>query len=122
MAKKLPPIPKGTEITGAITKHMDRRYLSSLDLMGLGVVELTVERVEKHDEIKYGNGSTDQDVILMYFVGSDKPLSLNTCNIKMIVRCLKTAKVSEWKGKKIKLEVQIVKAFGKMQPAVRVVG
>ena len=60
-------IPKGKEITDAITKHMDRRFLSSLDLMGQGKVELTIDRVEKHDSLRYRNGNTDSNAILIYF-------------------------------------------------------
>ena len=113
-------IPKGQEITDQITKHMDRNYLSSLDLIGQGVVELTIERVEKHALLKYKNGNTDKDAILMFFKGTDKPLKLCSTNIKSIIMVLKTAKVADWKGKKIKLEVQTVKAFGGMKPAVRI--
>ena len=114
-------IPKGKEITDQITKHMDRNYLSSLDLMGQPPVELTIERVEKHAKLTYRNGNTDKDAILVYFKETDKPLKLNACNIKAIIMFLNTTKVSEWKGKKIKLEVQKVKAFGSLRPAVRVI-
>jgi len=114
------PIPKGEEITGAITKHMDRRFLSSLDLVGMGEVEVTIDRVEKHGQLEYLNGNKDENAILIYFKGSDKPLKLCNTNIKAIIANMGTAKVEEWKGRKITLKVEKVKAFGKVTDAVRV--
>ena len=118
---KLKPIPKGEVIEDAITKHMDRRFLSSLDFMGQGIVELTIDRIEKHKTITYANGKTEENVILAYFKGTDKPLSLCSTNIKAIVSILQTTKVSEWSGRKIKVTVKVVDVFGKQKPAVRVV-
>ena len=115
-------IPKGEVIVDSITKHMDRRFLSSLDLMGAGDVSLTIDRVEHLTSIEYANGNTDTNVIMIYFKESQKPLSLNVTNIKAIVAIAGTNKAGEWTGKKVKLAVKKVKAFGKMQDAVRVVG
>lgn len=118
----LKPLPKGEIITDSITKHMDRRFLSSLDLVGAGDVKLTIDRVEHHDTIKYANGSKAENVNLLYFAGTDKPLALNATNIKAIVSITGTNKAGEWKGKIITLAVKKVDAFGKMTDAVRVVG
>ena len=121
MAKKLPPIPKGTEVTDAITKHMDRRFLSSLDLIGQGKLTLTIDRVEKLAELTYGTGRTDTNVKLVYFAGTDKPLKLCVENIRRIIQLFGTGKVSEWKGKKVTFHIETVKVKGKDTPAVRVV-
>lgn len=118
----LKAIPAGEVITDSITKHIDKRFLSSVDIIGLGVVELVIDRVEKHKVLQYQNGNKDENAILIYFKGSEKPLKLCKTNITLIIQALKTAKVSDWTGKKIKLEVQNVKAFGAIKPAVRVVG
>ena len=115
------PIPKGVEITDAITKHMDRRFLSAIDLIGLGRVAVEIDRVEGHKKLDFLNGNSQEGALLMYFKGSDKPLSLCKTNIKAIILSTGSTKVEDWKGKKISLEVQNVKAFGKVQPAVRVV-
>ena len=115
-------IPKGDVITDSITKHMDRRFLSSIDLVGAGEVELTIDRVEHLAEIKYANGNKDANVNLLYFKETDKPLTLNVTNIKAIVSFTGTNKAGEWSGKKVKLAAKKVQAFGKMQDAVRIVG
>lgn len=117
----LKPIPKGELIEDAITKHMDRRFLSSLDLIGCGAIELTIDRVEKHARLEYGTGNTDENVMLIYFKENPaKPLKLCKTNIALIIMSLGSTKVSDWAGKKIRLEVQKVQAFGKTRPAVRV--
>jgi len=114
-------IPKGVEITDSITKHIDKNYLSSLDLMGQGVVELTIDRCEKHETLTYNTGESDKNAILMYFRETPKPLKLCKTNIKSIATIFKSSKVADWLGKKIKLTVKTVAAFGKQKPAVRVV-
>ena len=115
------PVPKGVEITDNITKHMDRRFISSIDLMGAGKVILTIDRVEGHKKLNFLNDNSKDNALLIYFKESKKPLLLCKTNIKAIAFSVGSAKVEDWKGKKIGLEVQNVKCFGKIQPAVRVV-
>lgn len=118
----LKPLPKGEEVTDSITKHIDKRFLSSIDLIGQGEVAMVIDRVEHHANITYANGKKDEKVNLIYFVGTDKPLALNVTNIKSIVSLVGSNKVSDWKGKKIKLAVKKVKAFDEVKDAVRVIG
>jgi hypothetical protein len=115
------PIPKGQELTGAITKHMDRRFLSSIDLAGQGVVELEIDRIEKLDELKYDNGQRETNAILCYFKSpKDRPLVLKATHIKAITRRLKTNNVQDWVGAKIPFHAIEERAFGEMQLCVRV--
>jgi hypothetical protein len=116
------PIPAGEEITGAITKHMDRRFLSSIDFMGLGDVALTIGRCEKLAELRYLNGNTEKNAILLYFVETSKPLVLNTTNIRSIVELTGTTKVKDWAGVKITLYTIEGTFFGKPGHAVRIKG
>jgi len=122
MAKKSKAIPKGEEVLGSVTKFMDRNYLSSLDLIGAGDVKLEIDRVEHHDKITFANGNTKENALLMYFVGTNKPLDLNSTNIRAIIAILGTSQGREWKGKNITLAVKKVSAFSKTVDAVRVVG
>jgi hypothetical protein len=115
-------IPKGIEITDAITKHMDRRFLSSLDLAGQGQVALTIERVEKHAKLDYLNGNSEENAIVLYFAETPRPLTLKPTNIAAIIDAVGSNKVSDWKGKRIMLEARKVLAFGKQSLAVRVIG
>jgi len=116
------PIGKGKEITGSIAKELDRRFLSSLDLAGCGDVKVKIDRVEKHAKLDYLNGNSENNALLCYFEGSDKPLKLNTTNIRAIIGALGTNVVKDWNGREIVLAVKRVQAFGKTVDAVRVVG
>jgi hypothetical protein len=114
------PIPEGENITGSITKHMDRRFLSSVDLAGQGTVWLTVDHLSKHKELVYQNGQKDADVILMHFKELDRPLKLNATNIKAIILRTGTSKVDDWAGVKIPLKAEPGTYFGQPGFAVRV--
>jgi len=113
-------IPKGREIKGAITKEMDRRFLSSVDLAGQGTVGFTIDRVEKHEMLKYKNGQKKENAILCHFKEMDRPLELNATNIKSIITVTGTNKVSEWVGVKLGLMAVEGVYFGKKGLAVRV--
>ena len=114
-------IPAGKEITGPITKHMDRRFMSSLDLVGVGEITLTIDRVMLIDTLKYGNGDTNENVKLLYFTETPKPLALCDTNIKALIVILGSNKPADWKGRKIVMHTEKVMAFGKQVDAVRFV-
>lgn len=118
----LDPIPKGKAILDSIAKHDDRRLLSSTDLIGQGVVEVIIDRVELVDSIDLDGSKKAANVKLMYFKNVSKPLWLKAVHIQSICAALETNIVEKWLGKKIKLAVKNVKAFGEMKPAIRVVG
>jgi len=114
-------IPEGKPVEDAYTKHIDKDFLSSADLIGQGTVEMTIEKVVSVDEIDFGERKKKK-VLLMYFKETPKPLMLISTNARMIAYKFKSNVIKNWLGKKIKLAVQEVKAFGSMKPAVRVVG
>jgi len=116
------PIPEGEVIEDAITKHMDRRFLSSIDLAGQGVVDLKISRIEKLPELRYDNGKVEKNAILCYFtMPADRPLVLKPVHIKAIISKLGTNNVKEWVGKSLPFHAKEGNFFGKQQLAVRVV-
>jgi len=114
------PVPEGREITGSVAKEMDSRFLNRRFFMGQGTIPLTIERVEKVDELKYENGTKDKDVILAYFKETPLPLKLCNTNIDSIIMVTGTGKVSEWKGMQIGFHNVEGNWFNKIQFAVRV--
>ena len=123
-------VPKGKEITGAITKHLDQSYMSALDLIGSesGIV-VTIDRVEKHDLLRFNNGNTEANALLLYVEESERPLLLKPCHIKGdkkikgtsgIIQETGTAIVKNWKGKKITLYAAEGTWFGEAGVAIRV--
>lgn len=65
-----------------------------------------------------GKGSGDECVVAE-LVGL-KPMILNSTNLKTITKLLGSAFIEDWKGQKIELNVQKVKAFGEVHDALRV--
>lgn len=105
------PLPKGKPIDGDMTAALDPRFLNALVLQaalektGKDKLEVTMDRVEFHETLKYENGQTDQNAYLLYFKGSDKPLKLNNTNIKRIIPQHGTMGKG-WHGKKILLGLE----------------
>ena len=120
MSKKPSPIPKGVEVKGAYTKYIERRFLSSVDLIGQGVVRLTVTSVTLHETLKYDNGQLDSDVILIHFSEIHRPLKLNSTNMKAITNLVGSNKFEDWEGHKIPFAAIPGTYFGEKGYAVRV--
>lgn len=124
-ANGAPAIPDSVAITGSVAAHMDARFLSSYDLIGMKDIELTISRVELAENVSFFDLKARKETlkrksILVYFEGAKKPLVLNVTNTKTIIEKLGTNKGSEWIGKKITLYVTRVKAFGASVNAIRV--
>jgi len=113
------PIPVGEEITGSIAKHMDRRFLGSIDLVGYDETNVTIKRVELHKNIKFENGKKETNVKMIYFEENEKPLVIRDVHIKAITTALGTVKVKEWKGRKVTMYTEFGRWFGKDQFAIR---
>ena len=123
------PIPQGKQITGDMLEGMDNRFLNSLllktalDKVGSDTLEVTIDRVEHHDVLQYQNGQKAENAKLLYFVGSERPLKLNTTNIKRIASQHGGYDADGWHGKKIRLCIEQTRRpdlGGKQGPCVRV--
>jgi hypothetical protein len=106
------PIPEGQPVEGDMTAALDSRFLNSLVLQGAmeksgkDFVPVVVDRVEFHETLVYENKQKDQDVYLLYFKGSDKPLKLNATNTKAIIMQHGTIGKG-WHGKKLALGIDM---------------
>jgi hypothetical protein len=102
------PIPKGQLVEGDVIATLDMRFLNALVLQGAlentgkEYLPVTIDRVERHDELKYENGVKDHNAVLLYFKGSKRPLKLNTTNLRAIASQHGTIG-KNWHGKKIAL-------------------
>ena len=121
------PIPQGKIVDGDITAALDSRFLNSivlqgaLDKRGSETMDVTIDRIEHHDVLKYENGQKAEDVYLLYFKGSDKPLKLAKTNIKRLILMLGTIGAG-WHNQKVQLCIENsfrpdLKAIG---PCVRI--
>lgn len=92
-------------------------YLQGIHLAGMGEVMLTI-RLAHEEAITNQNGTRQAWVV--YFQESHKGLILNKTNTVAIVNSTGERDTDKWPGKVIRVKAEVVKAFGKEGPAVRV--
>ncbi len=94
-----------------MTNALDSRFLNAmvlrgaLEKKGTDKLDVTIDRIEFHEMLKYENGQKDPNVYLMYFKGSDKPLKLAKTNIRRIIG-MHGAMGKNWHGKQISLVIE----------------
>ena len=103
-------------------KLTDPNYLGSWDFAPGEVRTLTIERVLQEKVIDMEKGGTaKKDCTIAHFVEKCKPMILNKTNCKTIAALLNTPYIEEWAGHRIKIHVEKVKAFGRLEDALRVI-
>ena len=100
-------------------KLFDNRFIGSWDLEGRESITLEIKEV-KVEEVQNTTGKVEKRPVL-HFAGTktDKGMVLNKTNAKAIAAEHGT-NVDDWVGKKIKLVVRPVSAFGSTTDALRV--
>jgi len=94
-------------------------YLGAWDFQE-GEVKITIVKDVKQDEVYDPKSRTKEDCTTVSFSNGPKPLILNTTNAKAISKIVGSPYVEDWIGKSIPLQVELVKAFNEIVPAVRV--
>lgn len=80
---------------------------------------LTIQEVKR--EVVTGTDGKKEECTVVYFAERGyKPMILNATNAKTIQKIYKTPYIEEWKGKKIQLFADKVKAFGELVEALRI--
>ena len=97
-------------------KMTNTNYFGSWDLpegkdMIVRIIEIRQEMVQN------AQGREEKAVAV---IEGQKPLILNTTNMKSIAKALGTPYVEEWAGRKVQLYAEKVAAFGEITEAVRV--
>jgi hypothetical protein len=72
------------------------------------------------NEIVTGPDGKKEECMVMTFVENVKPMIVNSTNAKTIQKLYKTPYIEEWRGRKIQLFVDQVKAFGEVVDALRI--
>lgn len=105
------------ELTGDYRKFMDKNYLGSWDVPDGEDLILTIHHCEQND---VQNERGTEKKLVLYFVEDYKPMILNTVNSESISEAHGSKKVENWKGKRIAIFTEKVKAFGSMKDALRI--
>lgn len=94
-------------------------YLGSWDLYDLNSQEITVTIKDIKDEEVINNGKSECCTVA-YFVEDCKPMILNLTNKKTLAKLYKTKDSNVLIGKRITVNYEKVKAFGKISDALRI--
>lgn len=100
------------------------KKLTNPDYLGAYSIEdnkdlvLTIGTV-KVEQVTGSDGKKDECVVC-YWKEPMKPMILNSTNMKMIQKLLKSAYIEDWSGHKIQIGIEKVKAFGDVVEALRV--
>jgi hypothetical protein len=78
---------------------------------------VTLVKVEKK-KVKGADGKDSECIVAT--TNETKPIILNKTNCKTITRLFQTPAIEKWAGRKVKIGVDKVKAFGDMTDALRV--
>lgn len=107
-----------------MAEYTHYRKLFNPDYIGAWAFEPKEGKTVTIDYVKVeavvGVDGKREECTVVHFVEDVKPLILNATNGKMITKVLGTPYIEEWRGERIKLHVQKVRAFGDVVDAVRV--
>ena len=97
-------------------KMTNTNYFGSWDLPeGKDMIVRIIE--VKQEMIQNAQGREEKAVAV---IEGQKPLILNTTNMKSIAKALGTPYIEEWAGRKVQLYSEKIAAFGEITEAVRV--
>jgi hypothetical protein len=93
-------------------------YLGSYSLLPNEEKTLTIKETKKV-KVKGPDGK-EQECFVAYFSENEKPMILNKTNCKTISKVYNSPYIEQWKGIRIVVFAQSVKAFGDVVDALRV--
>lgn len=100
-------------------KLTNPNYLGAYSIEDGQDLVLTIGKVS--DEMVIGaDGKKEECVVCRFLEPNTKPMILNSTNMKMISKLLKSPYIENWTGLKIQIGTEKVKAFGEVVDALRV--
>jgi hypothetical protein len=91
--------------SGTVSQMRNSPWLASEDLLGLGEVEVKIESVHEHRNVKMDGGRTEPVIYALKYEGKDKQMILNATNRKALSHAF-GAKTQGWIGQKVFLRAQ----------------
>ena len=82
--------------------------------------DLVVTIKEVKNEIVTGPDGKKEECMVMTFMENVKPMIVNSTNAKTITKIYKTPYIEDWRGRKIQLFIDRIKAFGETVEALRI--
>jgi len=106
-----------------MAEHIHWKKTTNPDYLGAYAFDDGKDMVVQIKDVKIEtvqNQQGKEEKPVMHFEGDVKPLILNTTNMKTIEKVTGSPYMDEWVGKKLRLYVTMVSAFGTTTEAVRV--
>ena len=99
---KLPALPKGEQINGSVlAKNQDKRFINALDLLGMGTINVEIDRVKGIDHVQFANGQSAANAVFIYIKDKDKPINASKACLKSAVMQFGSSNPSDWLSKKV---------------------
>jgi hypothetical protein len=99
-------------------KLTNPNYIGAHDLQPGQEVKITFTKVVQ--EMVKGQDGKEEQCVVAYLKGAQKPMILNKTNMKIITKVLDTPYVEQWIDKSVIIYAAKVKAFGELTDALRV--
>jgi len=100
-------------------KLTNPNYLGSWDFNKGEERVLTINNVVQEEVFNPGENAK-KSCIVAYFKGNSKPMVLNKTNCKTLEALCKSKYIEDWAGHSIIVHTEKVKAFGKLEDALRI--
>jgi hypothetical protein len=111
---------KTEKFEGSVSQMIDSPWLASSDIDGLGEVELEIEGVFKHIDVKMHLGKVEPVLYALKFKGKEKQMVLNNVN-KRAMSNMFSADTRKWVGQKIRLFIlEGIKLKGEVTRGLRI--
>lgn len=99
-------------------KLTNPNYLGAYSIENGQDLILTIDFV-REEKVTGTDGKKD-DCVVCYFKGKQKPMILNSTNMKTISKLYGSPYIEDWHGKQIQIGIEKIKAFGEIVDALRV--
>lgn len=99
-------------------KLTNPNYLGAYSLDNGADIVLTIREVKMEPVI--GSDGKREDCAVCYWVESEKPMIMNTTNLKMVAKLTGSDYIENWPGTKVRIGTEKVRAFGTVTDALRI--
>ena len=99
-------------------KLTNPNYLGAYSLDDGKDIVLTIRELRLEPVV--GSDGKREDCAVCYWMENEKPMIMNTTNMKMVAELTGTPYIEQWSGTKIQIGTEKVRAFGTVTDALRV--
>lgn len=99
-------------------KLTNPNYLGAYSLDNGADIVLTIREVRM--EAVIGSDGKKEDCAVCYWQENEKPMIMNTTNLKMVAKLSGSDYIENWVGQKVRIGTEKVRAFGTVTDALRI--